>query len=102
MGAEEGVKTGLETYERFGFAGLFVFVFLVLLFYHFWTQRRNEKEYQALLEKTTEALNEVSGVIDSNSRSNEDLKRALDVNTRQNASLLSYMEGRDGNRVRRS
>lgn len=95
MGAEAGVKTGFEAYERFGFAGLFVFVFLVLLFYHFYDQRRNQKEYQAIISQTTTALETVAGVVSENARSNEELKRSVDANTQANTIMLSYLEGRD-------
>ena len=95
MEATPIVDKGFEAYKEYGFAGLFVFVFLLILLYLLYALRRNEKENMALAMKAIASIERSNIVGESQIKLQVELKDSLSKLTSQQAEVLAYLEGRD-------
>jgi hypothetical protein len=91
----DGVDQGMAAYEKLGFAGLFVFIFLVSFFMSFIDRRRTERQYTALVERTSTAIESSNASQEAETRALDSLKVSVDRAAQQEAEFLSYLRGRD-------
>lgn len=88
------IDQGMDAYQRYGFAGLFAFLFVCGIVYFLYDKRRMEKEYQDLLVKTVITLEKTSNNIDAQTKVNE--KTLALVHTV--SETLKLLEGRGESR----
>ena len=97
LGAAEipGVKEGFDTWKEYGFAGLFVLVFLVVFAYLLWELRSSKKEVVYLTKSTVEAIERSNGAHEKLVEGFGKLQGCVDKNTTETSNLTTYMKTRD-------
>jgi cell division protein FtsB len=95
MDVTTAVRPGMDIWTEYGFAGLFVFVFLVIFFYLLWELRRSKQETLALSQQCTDCItrdNELKRELVSVTKA---LQMTIEQNSQQNRDFLTYMRARD-------
>lgn len=93
MNPAQGIEQGYEAWKQYGLAGLFVFIFLCLFFYHFYSERR----YVALVNNVASVLEKSNSSHEAETKALDLLKLSVDKQASQSAEFLSYLKGRDSN-----
>lgn len=89
------VQGGLEAYEKFGIAGLFICMYLVTIWFLVRQILASKKEMVDMVEK-------VVAIQEKTIKSNEDItktmgavKRTVEASVAQHSEFIAYLRGRD-------
>lgn len=89
-----GPKEGVEIWQDYGFAGVFIFLTLSIIVYLFWLDRTRNKEMVGLIKESTQAINGGTAAAVSEKESNERVVSTLDANTKAVNEMLVYLKTR--------
>lgn len=94
MGGEL-IDQGVKTWAEYGFAGLFVVVFLLLLAYVLWERSAVRKDYSKLVVTTTEAIAKQNALQVTTEEKLSDVTDALYQVAEKVTELANYVKLRD-------
>lgn len=92
---EQAVKHGMEAYEQYGFAGLFVFIFLSLCVLFVVTTRRFENKIEEMQKNTIISIKDSTQAAKDVNETLKDVTKSLEESAKQSSEALNYMRVRD-------
>jgi hypothetical protein len=97
MEPASAASEAMKVWAEYGFAGLYVLVSVLIVSYLLYSLRRSEKENMGLTVRAITSIERSNIVGESQTKLQVEMKDALTRLTGQQAEVLAYLEGRDGN-----